>query len=117
MLTIPVIFDSYRSLKDKTLKVTFETSEPSPQQVADLVQSAGQFGYLAFKVEPFTDTEKDEIEALKADFEDTGKTPGQRLRAVLYVNWEKEKEGYKTFHDYYCSKMEVLINHFKAKLD
>lgn len=117
MLTIPVIFDSYRSLKDKTLKITFETSEVSPQQIGDLAQCQNQYGYLAFKVEPFTDTEKETIEALKTDFEDTGKTPGQRLRAVLYRNWEKSNDGYKTFFDYYNAKMETLIDHFKGKLD
>ena len=117
MLTIPVIFDSYRSLKDKTLKITFETSEVSPQQIGELATQQNQFGYLAFKAEPFTDTEKDLLEALKTDFEDTGKTPGQRLRAVLYRNFEKSNEGYKTFFDYYNSKMETLIDHFKGKLD
>jgi len=58
------------------------------------------------------------LEAIKADsIEDNSKTPGQRLRGVLYKNWEQNKEGYDTFADYYRSKMEVIITHYKGKLD
>ncbi len=54
---------------------------------------------------------------LKTDFEDKSKTPGQRLRAVMYRNFEKADEGYKAFPDYYKAKMEAVIDHFKTKLD
>ena len=117
MILTPAIFDGQRSMKDKSLKLTFSTQEISPAQFLEIGNSLNTFGYLAFKTEPFTDTEKESIEALKADFEDTGKTPAQRLRGVLYRNWEKKDEGYKTFFDYYNSKMETLIEHFKQKLD
>lgn len=117
MLTIPVIFKSFRSLVDKTLSITFETSEISPADVGQLATKQGTFGYLAFKDEPFTDVEKEALEALKTDFDDKGKTHGQRLRAVLYRLWEKDNEGRKVFHDYYIAKMETLIDHFKGKLD
>lgn len=116
MILLPAIMDGYRSLKDKTLKISFTTNEIPPNQFTELAAGQSSFGYLAFKPEPFTDTEKDTLEALKTDFEDTGKTPGQRLRAVLYRMYEQEKEGYKTFFDYYNSKMEQLINHYKKNL-
>ena len=72
---------------------------------------------MAFKNEPFKNNEKDVIENLKADYEETGKTPSQRLRGVLYVNFEQANEGYKTFTDYYNAKMEKIVNHYKEKLD
>ena len=28
---IPAVLESYRSLKDRTLKLSFETSEPTPE--------------------------------------------------------------------------------------
>ncbi len=117
MIQIPAILDSYRSLKDRTLKVTFETSEPTPEQFMGIGSSVQQAGYLFFKSNPFTNREKDVIENMKADYEDTGKTPGQRLRGVLYVNFEQKPEGYTTFSDYYSAKMETIINHYKSKLD
>jgi hypothetical protein len=117
MIIFPAQLESYRSLKDKTIKVVFETNELTPEQMLGVAGSLQQFGYLAFKNEPFKNNEKEVIENLKADYEDTGKTPSQRMRGVLFVNYEQKNEGYKTFTDYYNAKMETLINHFKNKLD
>lgn len=117
MIILPAILESYRSLKDKSVKVIFETNELTPEQVMGIAGNLQQFGYLAFKNEPFKNKEKEVLENLRSDFEDTGKTPSQRLRAVLYVSWEQKPEGYQTFEDYYRSKMELIIDHYKNKLD
>lgn len=117
MLIFPALLESYRSLKDKTLKVTFETQEPTPEQLTGIALNIQKFGYLAFKEEPFKQKEKDVLESLKADYEDTGKTPSQRLRGVLYRLWEKNSEDFKNPVDHYNSKMETLIQHFKKLLD
>jgi|TARA_R100001530_G_scaffold10633_1_gene10473 hypothetical protein len=45
------------------------------------------------------------------------KSPSQRLRAVLYVTWEQDKQGYDDFDQWYLMKMEQIINHYKDKLD
>lgn len=117
MIIIPAILESYRSLKDKTIKLTFETNEPTPEQLTGVALNIQKFGYLAFKEEPFSNREKDVIENLKSDYEEKTKTPAQRLRAVFYRLWEKEPEGFKNAVDHYNSKMETLIEHFKNKLD
>lgn len=44
------------------------------------------------------------------------KTPSARLRAVFYLLWSKDPEGYKEFERYYDSKMELLIDHYKKIL-
>ena len=117
MIILPAMLESFRSLKDRTLKITFDCNELTPEQVVGVTGSLQHFGFLAFKKEEFKKNEKDVIENLKAEYEETGKTPAQRLRAVLFVNWEQKAEGYKTFEDYYRSKMETIINHYKEKLD
>jgi hypothetical protein len=99
------------------MKITFETNEPTPEQLSGIALSIQRFGYLAFKEEPFKEKEKQMIESLKANYEDTSKTPAQRLRAVLYRLWEKNNDGFKNSVDHYNSKMETLIEHFKTKLD
>jgi len=76
-----------------------------------------QAGYLAFKTDVFKQAEKEMIDSLEADFEDRGKTPGQRLRAVLFRLWEQVPEGYEDFNLYYQFKMNTVIEHFKSKLD
>ena len=116
MILLPATFDGFRSLKDRSVNITFNTQELTPDNFTEIGQAVNSFGFLAYKVEPFAKTEVTMIEALKTDFEDTGKTPGERLRNVHYRLWEQDAEGYKTFHDYYQAKMEIIINHLKGRL-
>ena len=116
MITLPAILESFRSLKDKTYKVIFETSELTPEQLTGIGMSLGSFGYVAFKETSFGEKDKDFLQSLKVDYDDTGKTKGQRLRAVLYRWWEVEPQSYDVFDDFYNHHMEKLIIHFKKKL-
>jgi hypothetical protein len=114
---LPAGLGSYRSMKDRTLKLSFETGELSPEQMANVHYSLNKVGFLVFSPDPFATHELEEIDKLKVEFNDTGKPPSQRLRAVLYKLYEQSPEGYKVFNDFYNYKMEVVINHFKNKLD
>ena len=114
---IPASLESYRSNLNQTIKLTFETSEITPEVMANIHHSLYKIGFLAFAPDPFTTQELDEIDKLKVEYDDTGKPPSQRLRGVLYRNWEMKPEGYQVFNDYYQYQMEKLINHFKNKLD
>jgi predicted Zn-dependent peptidase len=117
MWIIPAFLDNFRTLKDKSIKLTFETSELTPDQIQGLASSLQFPGYLAFNKDAFTKELKEAIENIKTDYDDQGKTKGQRLRAVLYRNFEQNPEGYKIFDDYYNYHMEKIIIHFKNKLD
>jgi len=114
---LPAGLDGYRSLKDRTLKLTFETGELTPEQMGNIHYSLNKVGYLVFAPDPFATHELEEIDKLKVEFDDTGKPPSQRLRGVLYKLFEQKPEGYTVFNDFYNAKMEKLINHFKGKLD
>jgi hypothetical protein len=113
---IPAELVTYGKMKDKGFKITFETGELSPEQVANIHYGSTKVGWLAFSPDPFASAELDELESTKVEFDDTGKPPSQRMRAVLYRLYEINKEGYKTFNDYYNSKMEQFIVHLKSKL-
>lgn len=117
MLTIPGFFESYRSLKDKTLKLVFETQEPTPDQIASIQAALMKSGFMAFHSDPFTNKQLDELKSIQVEFDDPTKTPSKRLRAVLFLNWKQKNEGYSQFHDYYIVHMERIIDHFKEKLD
>lgn len=116
MLTLPAILQSYQSRVDKTFKIVFSTNELTPEQAAVLAGSIQQYGYLAFKVDEFKKRELEALDSLESDYEDTGKTPGQRLRNVLYVNFTVNAEGYDTFTKYYDHHMNKIIEHYKSKL-
>ena len=116
VFTLAAQLEGYRSLKDRTLKLTFETNELSPDDMANIQGALMSVGFLAYSPDPFTSKELDELNNLKVEFNDTGKTPSQRFRAVLYRAWEQNDERYSIFEDYYRAHMEKFINHIKAKL-
>jgi len=113
---IPAELVTYGKMKDKGFKITFETGELSPEQVANIHYGSTKVGVLAFAPDPFASHELEEMDKIKIDFNDMGKSPAQRLRGVLYRNWEINKEGYEVFNDYYNAKYEIMINHWKKKL-
>jgi len=115
-MIIAAQLESYRSLKDRTLKITFETNELNSQELLGIAENINSFGYLAFKREPFSEKERQQIESLETNLEDNMKTPSQRLRAVLYRNYERDQQGFKSFATYYEHSMEKLIDHYKGKL-
>lgn len=117
MILIPAQLENYRSLKDKSLKITFETNELNPQELLGIAENLQQFGYLAFKNEPFKSDEKQMIEDFETVYEDKKKTASQRLRAVLFLMWQRDNEGFDTSVRHYDHHLEKIINHFKSKLD
>lgn len=115
MIIIGSIIESIASRKDKTVRLTIGTQEMTPEQAAQLFGMSQQFCYVAIKKEDFNPTEVDTIASLKTDMENI-KTPSQRLRAILYRNYEQDGEGYQDFATYYVAKMEKICDHFKSKL-
>lgn len=116
MIVLQCTLDSFRSLKDKSLKITFETQETTPQQMAEISKNSQTFGYLAFSGTMLTDEQLSEIDNAKTDLYDNAKTPSKRLRNVLYVAFEQDKKGFERFEDFYLHQMEKIITHYKNKL-
>jgi hypothetical protein len=110
MIILPAQIEGLTSRKDKTIKVTFGTQELSPVDAAQVFQLNQRFCYIAIK------EELDNLDSIKTDL-DTNKTPSQRLRGILFINYQQNSEGYKDFSTYYIAKMEILCEHYKSKLD
>jgi hypothetical protein len=92
------------------------TNELNPDQMSELFNLNQQFCYLGLKKEPFQKEETDLLDSLKTDL-DNLKTPSQRLRAILFCNFEQDPKGYKDFGTYYLSEMARICEHYKTKLD
>lgn len=116
MIILPAQIEGLTSRKDKTIKVTFGTQELAPNDLAQVFQLNQRFCYIAIKEELFQQDELDTIESVKTDLE-SNKTPSQRLRGILYINYQQDNEGYKDFMTYYLGKMDKVCEHFKSKLD
>lgn len=116
MITIPAQIEAIASRKDKTIKLTIGTQELHPSQASELFALNQQFCYLALKPEYFTKEEMDSIEDLKTDL-DSVKTPSQRLRGILFINYQQDSKGYKDFNTYYIAMMEKICEFYKSKID
>lgn len=113
---IPAQLMRFSSMPDKGLRLTFETREMTPEMSANIQISFQKAGFLAFAPDPFATQEMEEIDKLKVDFDDMQKSPGQRLRAVLFLLWKQTPEGYKSSNDHYIYFMEKIIEFYKGKL-
>jgi hypothetical protein len=116
MIILPATIEGVTTRKDRTWKVTLGTQELPVDKAAALLTLNHQLAYVAIKPEYFSGEEEQLLEQLKADPEAGGKTPGSRLRAVLYRNYEQNDQGFGSFASYYEHHMERLIEHFKGKL-
>jgi hypothetical protein len=113
-VTFPAILNKVSSLKDKSYKLEFVTRELSGADAAMLLDQLMSEGFLLYS--PNDDISEKDVPTEKADAGTGQKTSSQRLRAVIYVWWEqKGKPG--SFEDFYRSKLEVLIEYVKEKLD
>lgn len=116
MILIAGQIENISSRKDKTIKLTIGTQELNPNQFGQIFELHQQFCYLGIKKEAFTKDESEVLETLKTDYANA-KTPSQRLRGILYLNFQKDNEGYIDFNSYYIGKMESICEHYKSKLD
>jgi HD superfamily phosphohydrolase YqeK len=101
-------------LKDGGVSLRFATNELTSDEKVILTNYYGRFGWLLF-----AEQEHDEKElALEAIRKDTGgKSPSQRLRAVLYVAYKEKGRDDMRFEEYYGQQMERFINRVKNALD
>lgn len=102
---------SFRSRADGSVGFSGVTPEMSSQEKCALFDL--QNILVEMLVYPKDAKDADVIEVRK---EMEGKTPAQRLRAVLFILWKQEGEK-QAFEAFYSLKMESVIEWVKKKLD
>lgn len=116
MIILPSIIESVCTRKDKTVKVVIGTQELDMRQAGEVFSLTGGYAYVGIKEEQFSPWEVKEMDEIKADLS-TVKTPSQRLRAILYLNFQQDPAGFKDFQTYYLHEMNRISEHYKSKLD
>lgn len=115
---LPATIEAVASRKDRTLKVTIGTQEVNADLAGTLFGMQGSFGYVALKPVEFVAQETEALEEMQGEFVDNRKrSASQRLRAVFYLMWQQNNEGFERFNSFYEAKMEMLIGHYKAKVE
>lgn len=118
LLIIPAILENYSGLKDGGVKITLSTQEMNPQMMANVVSCHRKFCEVLIKEGEIDMNDMEEFKNHQFDEWDKrqDKTPSHRLRNVMYVLWEQDKQGYEIFKEYYEYRMEKIIEHLKSKI-
>lgn len=114
-LIIAAQVEGVQTRKDRTLKITLGSQELSPAQGAEILGLSNRVVavYISSK-ETIPQSDIDQVDAVDPEFE--SKTQSQRIRGVLYKLFEQDKEGHKTFDNYYQARTEKIIEHLKKQI-
>jgi hypothetical protein len=111
MIKVGAILDGIKTMSDGTLKLAFALNEVNKEVGAEIITMHREFGWLLFSPTPeISAPEEPPVEL------DVKKTPGQRLRSVLYILWEQTGKN-DDFETFYRKKMEMIIGWVKDKLE
>lgn len=114
-IILPVSLNPLSRRKDRSVKLSFETRELSQEEILSLMALEGNEMWIALAPNadeiPNTPDERAEVDE---------KTPGERLRAVLFVWFKQETEAGKfigTFETFRRERTERIIEGIKSKLN
>ena len=109
--SVQAILTRASSMVDGGLSLGLHTKELTAEEKVKIMDFHNQAGWLVFSANEV----KDEDIPVQ-DAEMGGKTPSQRLRAVLYIMFD-QAGAVGDFDTFYKNKMEAIIEHYKEKLN
>ncbi len=113
-ITLPAILNPISRRKDKSVKLSVETRELSPEETMTLMMMEGSEGWICLA------PNQGDIEIPEERAEVDEKSVTERQRAVLFVWWKQltDKNQYiGTFETFKKEKIEKFIEGVKSKLD
>jgi hypothetical protein len=113
-ILLPAYIENLATRKDKTVKIVLGTQELSPMAAGQLFQYSNKLVVAYLSEKDIPQRELDQVDKIDPEF--GGKTQSQRLRNVFYKLFEQNNEGFKDFNTYYQSKMDLIIEHYKTKI-
>lgn len=112
-ILLPVQLNPISRRKDKSIKLSFETRELTPDETLTLMSMEGEEGWILFSSNP----EISEGEIPQENAELNQKSQAERIRAVLYKLYVQDTQNQKyigTFPNYYKEKTEKYIEFLKG---
>lgn len=112
MINLKGYFTRFGSKTDGSFSLAFTTQELTPEYAAEFARNLNLFGHIIFKEGDIQESEIPKDVAVDED----AKTPSQRLRAVIFLNWKQKNDG-SDFDVFYRKEINKLIEYYKGKLD
>lgn len=121
ILQLPATISKITTMANRCLRLVCDTQEGiSDEVMAKILNVYDRLGWLSF-LPGETMIEADQVADLpELKDEAEQKSPSQRLRGVLFLNWEQQSVDYKNkypFEIYYRGQMEKIIEKLKEKLN
>ncbi len=118
-LQIPSYLNKYSSMVSGGLKIEFITQENvDAELLSNIISLKDKLGWLFFGVKQIEAVDLIDLPKIDKTKYVDAKTPSQRLRAVLFLLWQKTaKENGVDKDKFYEDQMEKIINWVKEKLD
>ena len=113
-IILPVILNPISRRKDKSVRLSFETREMSPEEIITIMALEGAEMWLGLA------PNSEDIVIPNENAEIGEKSSSERLRNVLYVYYKQQVEKGKyigIFDNFRREKMQVLIDEVKKKLE
>jgi len=109
--------ESISTRRDRTLKIILSTQELPQSKAGELFSMQNNLANIYISTNGITNEMMDEIDKVSVNMIETIKSPSKRLKAVFFLLWKQNNEGYEDSELYYRHKMEGVINFYKSKFD
>lgn len=115
---VPAVIISDSSMATGGRKFIIHTSENlPPEQLFKLINMKNKLGWVTFNVELIEATDLLDLPKIDKTRYTEGKSPQQRLRAVMFLLHKQNGGKDKDFPVVYESNIEKLITQYKEQLD
>lgn len=116
-ILLPVQLNPISRRKDKSVKLSVETRELTPQETLTIMSLEGEEGWMLLSTNR-DEVKEEDIPEVNAELNQ--KSQSERIRAVLYKLYlqdTKEQKFLGTFETYYKDKTEKFIEFLKGKIN
>tara|TARA_R100000353_G_scaffold139455_1_gene99255 strand:+ start:167 stop:532 length:366 start_codon:yes stop_codon:yes gene_type:complete len=105
------------TLADGSMSINIHTQELGEETMMRLFSLRKTPGIILISPDEITEAEIELVSSYNTTLDhNKGKSPSQRLRAVLYRVWEQSSQRYD-FSVWYEKKIEDIIDRFKSTLE
>lgn len=112
MIKLPAIIKKVSTLSDKTIRITVDTNEPTPDQMSEVFTLLDSFGWFVFAENvKLEDIPTENVPEFTED-----KSPSKRLRDCLFVYWKNNTNQQTPFDTFWKNWVDKKCNEIKELL-
>lgn len=108
--------ESISTRKDKTVKLVIGTQELPNKQAGELFSLQNNLVNCYLSTNAIQTDMLAEIDKVSVEMIETIKSPSKRMKAVFFILWKQDNNGYDDFELFYRNRIEMIIEQLKNKI-